>query len=184
MPNHLDDSKIASRYAKAFFEDALAADKVAPVMAFLPVWFASFSQIDGALDFFTHPSLSHTQKKDTLREQFPELLDHPFTLRLLDLLIENNRFGVLGPIVEQFFNLALAHQKTVVVQVTSPFAMDQDLLERLSSRLKPLLGCDHVGLETFINPALLGGLVLRYQDKIIDGSFEGKLKQLATQLQP
>jgi F-type H+-transporting ATPase subunit delta len=184
MPNLLDESKIARRYAKAFFEDAVAANKVEHVMAFLPVWWANFSQIEGVLAFFTSPAVSHAEKKDTIRQQFPDLLDHPFTLRLLDLLIGNGRFNVLGSVVEQFFNLSLQYQKTVVVKVTSPFPIEQDLLERLGESLKPLLGCDHVGLETFIDPGLLGGVVLRYDDKIIDGSIDGKLKRLATQLKP
>ena len=69
------------------------------------------------------------------------------------------------------------HEKTVDVEVISAFTMDETAKTKLAAALKQRLNRE-VKLNTIVDKSLIGGLVLRAGDLVIDGSVRGKLNKL------
>jgi F-type H+-transporting ATPase subunit delta len=100
---------------------------------------------------------------------------------LLRLLTENGRLDFLPEIAERFQELEAEDSNVADVEVVSAAALDGGQQERLAGALRQRLGRD-VRLSCTVDPALIGGAVVRSGDLLIDGSLRGKLERLETEL--
>jgi F-type H+-transporting ATPase subunit delta len=100
---------------------------------------------------------------------------------LLDLLTENGRLDYLPEIAEQFQALEAEAENVADVEVVSATALGEAQKERLAAALRARLRRD-VRLQCSVDPALIGGAVVRSGDLLIDGSLKGKLERLETEL--
>jgi len=97
------------------------------------------------------------------------------------LLAENRRVQLLGEIAALFEQLRANAESRVEAEVISATAVGAEQLKTIAAALKKRLGRD-VNLATRLDPSLVGGIVIRAGDLVIDGSVRGKLKALATHL--
>jgi len=98
------------------------------------------------------------------------------------VLAENHRLLLLPEISAHYEELRSAVENTVDVEVVSAVPLDtaqaDKLKQALSTRLKR-----QVRMRTAVDSALLGGAVVRAGDLVIDGSLQGRLQRLATELE-
>jgi F-type H+-transporting ATPase subunit delta len=99
----------------------------------------------------------------------------------LRLLTENGRLDFLPEITARFQELEAEARNVTDVDVTSATLLDERQQERLAGALRKRLNRD-VRLHCSVDPALLGGAVVRSGDLLIDGSLRGKLERLETEL--
>ena len=97
------------------------------------------------------------------------------------LLAQNKRLEVLPEITSQFEILRAQYETEVDVQVTSAVAMSEAQQAAMAAALKARFK-RNVRMTTSVNPALLGGAVIRAGDLVIDGSINGRLQRLASDL--
>jgi len=97
------------------------------------------------------------------------------------ILIENQRLLLLPEIVSIFESLRAEAEKTVNVVVDSAFELTTVQQEKIISSLKKRLGRE-IKLECKVNKDLLGGVVIRAGDKVIDGSARTRLSEMANAL--
>lgn len=97
------------------------------------------------------------------------------------LLVENRRLALLPEIVAQFEALKAEAEARVEATVTTAFALDPEQMESLSAALTRRLGRE-VNLTAHVDKSLLGGIVIRAGDLVIDGSVRGRLADLAAHL--
>ena len=97
------------------------------------------------------------------------------------LLARNKRLGVLPQIASQYAMLRAQYENELDVEVTSAATMDAQQQGKLAAALKKRFKRD-VRLTVDIDPALLGGAVIRAGDLVIDGSINGRLLRLASDL--
>jgi len=97
------------------------------------------------------------------------------------LLTENRRLALLPEIAGLYETLRASAEARVEAEVISASAVGADQLKTIAAALKQRLGRD-VTLATRLDPSLVGGIVIRAGDLVIDGSVRGKLKALATHL--
>ena len=100
---------------------------------------------------------------------------------LLRLLTENGRLDFLPEIATRFKELEAEDRNVAEVEVVSATALDERQKERLAAALKQRLRRE-VRLHCAVDPALIGGAVVRSGDMLIDGSLRGKLERLETEL--
>ena len=84
-------------------------------------------------------------------------------------------------ILELFHALLAAEQQFTDVELVSAFEMDDAVAEKLVAALKKRLGTD-VNVTTSVDQSLIGGVLVRAGDTVIDGSVRGRLNRLAEQL--
>ena len=94
------------------------------------------------------------------------------------MLAANKRLGLLTDIVDLFEQFKAERERTVDVDVVSAFPMDAAAEQQLSALLKNKLQRE-VKLSTRVDSSLIGGVIVRTGDTVIDSSISGRLKKLA-----
>lgn len=100
---------------------------------------------------------------------------------LVRLLVENRRLDLLPEIIAQFESLRAEAEARVEATVVSPFPLEAAQMKTISESLRRKFGRE-VNLMTQTDKSLLGGIVIRVGDMVIDGSIRGRLAELATHL--
>ena len=100
---------------------------------------------------------------------------------LLRLLTENGRLDFLPEIAVRFKELVAEAGNIADVEIVSATVLDERQKERLAAALRQRLRRE-VRLHCAVDPALVGGAVVRSGDMLIDGSLRGKLERLETEL--
>lgn len=169
-------STLARPYAKAAFNAALddkQLDQWSTVLATL----AAISEQEAIAELIANPSLSASDKAGKLKEIAGDTLNEGGA-NLVDILAGNRRLALLGEISEQFEALKAEQEKSADVLVTSAFSLSDSQQKSLTEKLSTKLG-RKVNLTVDVDDALIGGVVIKSGDMVIDGSVRGKLAKLA-----
>lgn len=169
-------STFARPYAKAAFGFAVAAQDLAGWQQQLGTLAAvvGSEKVAAAL---ASPSLTSAQQCSLLEQLCGDNLS-PAGRNFLHILAENKRLELLPEISAQFAILKAQQEKTVDVEISSAFALDNDSETRLATALAANLQ-RQVKVNTVVDPSLIGGVVIRTGDVVIDNSVRGRLDKLA-----
>jgi F-type H+-transporting ATPase subunit delta len=102
-------------------------------------------------------------------------------LNLVQLLLRRGRIDQLPNVAAAFRRLDDARRGITVATATSATALGPDEVRALTARLEQMTG-GPVELEIAVDPSVLGGLIVRVGDRLIDGSVRGRLERLRDQL--
>jgi F-type H+-transporting ATPase subunit delta len=102
----------------------------------------------------------------------------PVTTKFLGVLASNRRLAQLANVISAFNMLAARYRGETTAEVTSAHALAPDQVDALKARLKAQTGRD-VAIEAKVDPAILGGLIVKLGSRQIDGSIRTKLNTLA-----
>jgi F-type H+-transporting ATPase subunit delta len=105
----------------------------------------------------------------------------PLVVNLARILLRRNRTALGSQIAEAFQELVDEAKGIAHATVTSAVPLSEDDLRSVESRLRELTGGDVV-VETEVDESILGGMVVRIGDRLIDGSTKSKLQALKRQL--
>lgn len=100
----------------------------------------------------------------------------------IKVLAENHRLLALPEVLVAFVEHKAAYEKEITVDVISATALDKAQQEKLIAALSQRLA-RKVKLNCSVNPDMVGGMLIKAGDMVIDGSVRGKLDRLATALQ-
>jgi F-type H+-transporting ATPase subunit delta len=167
--------ELAQVYARSLFEVAREQGKLDIVREQL-AQFADALQGNRELAvFFFSPYFSTTEKQDGLGR----LLDgaDPIFLNFLKLLIENHRMPVIFRLRHEYERLWDEENKTLPVQITSAIALDEQTTASLGKQIGERAG-RKVTLSTRVDPDILGGIIVRVGNSILDASIRNRLEQL------
>lgn len=174
-----ENSTVARPYAEAVFDLAQSAgelDRWSEMLAFA----AAVAGDDAVRALDANPRVGRDQLEGLVLDICGERLNE-HARNMVRLLIENDRFAVLPEIAAHFEALKAEAQRIVNAVVTSAFELDEAQKTRLAAALEKKLG-RKVELETRTDGSLIGGVVVKAGDTVIDGSIRGRLRALATHL--
>ena len=129
--------------------------------------------------FFFSPYFSTEEKKDGLRRAVVDA-DDALT-NFLDVLIENHRIPAIFRIRREFERLWQEHNKLLPVEVTSAIELDPATVKEIGNRIGQQTG-RRVELTSSVDPDILGGIVLRVGNSILDASIRNRLESLRKQV--
>jgi len=167
---------LARPYARAAFETAEAAGQLADWSKGLGV-IAALMQQERVAVFLRQPSLSWEQQSKTLLDLAGDAVDGKLQ-NFIRLLASNKRLSLLPEVVELFEALKAERERSIDVDVISAFAIGDAEAQALADALKTRLQRE-VKLSTSVDQSLIGGLIVRAGDLVIDGSVRGKLNKLS-----
>lgn len=175
----MSDITTARPYAQAAFEEAqkLNALKAWSEMLFALAEAVNHPEIRAAIG---NPKVSKKQLSG-LMESILGTAASVQQRNFAHILVDNQRLLVLSEIVAIFETLKAEAEKTVNVVVDSAFELSAAQQEKIVSSLKKRLGKE-IKLACNIKKELLGGVVIRAGDKVIDGSARTRLGEMATAL--
>jgi F-type H+-transporting ATPase subunit delta len=175
-----DSTTIARPYAEAAFEVARASSA-------LDTWSDALNRLAAIVadpqvaSQIGNPNLSDKALLDLIFGVAGEGLSAEVQ-NLVRLLAENERLAVLPDLARLFDARKTAAQGVRHIQIRSAFALSDAEQDSLKGTLKGHFGAD-VELTVEQDPSLIGGLEVRADDVVIDGSVRGRLQQLANELQ-
>lgn len=137
------------------------------------------TQEEAVLAYLTNPSVQDARKKQAIDVVLKDA--QPEARNLAHLLIERHRVDIIPQLVEGFREALLAEQGIVLADVTTAEALDPSMQEAVQARIGELVG-KRVQLRMHTDPDLIGGLVARIGDEVIDGSVQTRLRRLRTRL--
>jgi F-type H+-transporting ATPase subunit delta len=126
--------------------------------------------------FLQAPQISEMEKREVLRKALADKAPKNFT-RFIEKLVSNRRQMLIPEIAIEFVNLVDEQQGRVHANVTVARAGNAGEAEDLSKRLSAALGKAVVAHLT-VNPAILGGIIVRIGDTVMDGSVRRRLGAL------
>lgn len=169
-------STLARPYAKAAFEYALDSNSLDAWSTMLSLA-AAVSQQDKVAKLLGSPDTTSEQMARTFTALCGDQLDQKGANFIAELA-QNKRLLLLPQINEQFEALKAQQQDVVDVSVSSAFELDEGQKKTLASKLSQSLKRE-VQMHTEVDKNLLGGVLIRAGDLVIDGSVRGKLAKLA-----
>lgn len=177
----LDLANIARPYAKAVFEIALKDNALDAWAGFLAAM-ALVAKDQSVRKLLTDPRLSREQKIQWLSDLAKEMqLGSASQLALLAILGENNRLITLSVLSDAFLEYKREHEKSALIQVKSAQPLSDVQQDQLKAALKKRYQRD-IQLSVDVDHSLIGGVIIKAGDEVIDGSLRGQLNRLQTQL--
>ncbi len=168
---------LAKRYSEALLEVAKnrnELDEVFSELCNVVDLLEDSDELKNFKAFLTHPVVPVAEKKDLLKSVFESKLKND-VLNLLYILAEKNKINLL-PSILYCFEAEMDKAKNILkVGVVSAIELDSDSVSRLKEKLEQKLH-KSVKFEFEVNPDIIAGLVLKIQDKTIDGSMATKLQ--------
>lgn len=124
----------------------------------------------------TSPRVKRDQVEKLILELAGEL--NKEQSNFIRILVQEGRMTVAAEIAEMFEVLRAEAEKSAQITVSSAFELNDEQQRKITAALKVRLGCD-VKLSCNVDKALLGGIVIRMGDKVIDGSANTRLAELS-----
>ncbi|MFN8533120.1 MAG: ATP synthase F1 subunit delta [Dehalococcoidia bacterium] len=173
------DATAARRYAQAVFGLATDQGRLDGWTDDLGTIATALAQPDlrGALESVKAPFAA---KQAIVDQVFSGQID-PLARNLLLLLIQRGRLHLIDDIVSRYGELVNEQRGIARATVTTAVALDDGERQQVADRLAGLTG-KQIRLETAVDPSIMGGLVARFGDKLIDGSTRTRLIALRQRL--
>ncbi len=173
------EGNAASVFARALLEAARDADAVGVVRAELADFAHAFGESQALRSALSNPQIHATAKSRVVASLTEGC--HPLVRNVLQVLLKRGRFTIVGGVRDEFESLVSAEDEVVRVGVTSAVELTETTRNKIAARVEAVTG-RRVALETTIDPAIVGGLVLRVGDRIVDGSVRSRIRQLRRRL--
>jgi len=174
-----DFTTVARPYANAVYDTASetsALDSWSDALANLA---AVISDVQMS-DLLDNPEISKVQKGELILQILGDKLNQQ-QQNLVKLMAENGRLMLMHDIVEQFEAARAKAENKIEAEVVSAFELSAEQTGELVNTLKNKFGCD-VTLTTTIDESLIGGVIIKAGDTIIDASMKSQLDSLALSL--
>jgi len=176
----LRSRKLARRYATALGELAVERGNLDVVEQDLRAFQQVFGEQPAFRRVIESENVTREEKIRIVREAFTDRLS-PLALNFLLLVISKRREDALFDMLDEFFAFADEKRGVVEVEISAAHALSEDQSRAISEKLSQVTGKE-VRLTTREDGDLIGGLVARIGDLVMDGSVRSRLARLGEQL--
>ena len=170
---------VARRYAQAIFDIAEQSEALEEWERDLRTLADTFGDPLVAA-FFQSPKTPNDEKRATAQRLLGPRAQ-PLALNLVGLLIERGRFAMVPAIYNAYHELLLERQGIAVGEITTAVRLSDEERAAVERRLREIVGKE-VELRTIVDPDIIGGIIARVGDQLIDGSVTSQLRKLRENL--
>ena len=172
-------SEVGLVYARALFDAATEADSVAGTGRELHAFVDALEYSSELANVVFNPQIEPDAKQRVIRALSTDR--DPLVAGMLRVLLDKGRIGEVAEVRDAYDQLASAASNTIDVEVTTAVEVGDAVEDDIRSRVKRSTGREP-RIEKRVDPAILGGLVLRIGDVIVDGSLRSRIDQLRARL--
>ena len=176
----MSSTRAAIRYAKAILEIADSKNVTSEVSADMALIASTIQSNSELSSFIQNPLVKTDAKKDVVSEVFASV--NPVTQSIFQLLLENKRFEILDSIAVEYNKLFDIMNGVEVAKVTTAVPMDAELEAKVSAKIASISSSKKITIENIVDPAILGGFILRIGDKQYNASIADRLQVLKREL--
>lgn len=169
--------RIATRYAKSLIDLAQEQNKLDRILEDIE----SFQEATNNRDFYLllkSPIINTDKKLEIFRILFDESFDE-LTMAFMDIILKKGREQQLPEIAAEFIAQYKEINHIQTVKLTTAQSLSEEVVERIKSKLEDSkVTDDHIEIVTAVDPELIGGFVLEFDNRLYDASVAHKLDQL------
>ena len=177
----MDQSAITVRYAKAFFSLAKEKNLIQPFKNDIEFVSEICNTSNEFILLLESPILKTSKKSEIITSIFEGKIND-LTLKFLQLIVKNKREIYIPAICRNYLALTRKDQNIKLAKLTTATAIDQKTVEKIKVTIERELNAK-VELTTNVKPDIIGGLILRMEDKQFDASVATQLKKIQQELE-
>lgn len=161
-------------YSQAIFEFALESDRLDQIQKEFDLFAQALEECPEYFEIIKTPVINLEEKKEIITETFKDSISEDL-LSFLKIVLDKNRGSDFLDIKHDFDRRVDEYKNILKASVESVIPLTDEQLGALSQNLEKITG-KQIVLISSINPTLVGGLVVKMGDQIIDGSVKFKLE--------
>ncbi|HET6262744.1 MAG TPA: F0F1 ATP synthase subunit delta [Chloroflexia bacterium] len=171
----------ARRYAQAIFEIARDTNTLDKWLSDLKTLNSIFGN-DNAVDTLDDPRLTGDNQRKIIAEHLPKGTVSELAENMLQLLVQRDRLSLLPRIVQLFQEMYNKEKGIVIAHVTTAVPLDEAHKRSVAEQISRMSGGKQVELRLTEDPRILGGIITRIGDELIDASVASRLADLQERL--
>jgi len=171
---------VAATYAEALYEAAEAQSAVDQVRTELDEFAAAMAPGSELRDALLNPEFDPTAKRAAVEELMEGA--HPVSTGFVQVLIDRGRLSEIDDVLAAYGRRVDAAEGRVVVTAVTAIPLTPELREQIREKVRVQTGRD-AELEETVDPSIIGGLVLRVGDVVVDASLRTRLEEMRRSLE-
>lgn len=173
--------QIAKTYGDALFELAVEENKLDLIAEDVSALITAFSENEELTRLMSHPKVSKEEKLDImtsiLKGRVADEIDG-----FVRIIIEKGRYMEIAAIFAYFMNRYKEYKNIGTAYVTTAVSLSEVQRQQVEKRLLETTGYEKVEVQYSVDEALIGGMVIRIGDRVVDSSIQTKLYELTKEL--
>ena len=174
--------QVRTVYGSALFDAAREVGRLTAVREQAEVIIRVLDENPEFLQILNHPEISMKEKTELVNAVFSGSAD-PLITGTIVVLIEKEHGREIGYVLESFVSEALEEEKIGVASVTSAVQLTEDQKERIRKKLLDTTSYEAMRVHYKVDPKLIGGLIIRLGDRVVDSSLSSKLARMQRDLE-
>ncbi|MEK7813973.1 MAG: ATP synthase F1 subunit delta [Candidatus Desantisbacteria bacterium] len=170
-------NSVAARYAQAFFDIAKEDEQIDEYGQELTIVSDALSMNPEFFRLIRHPAMTDVQKKELLKQILTACSLSKPTHEFLMVLERRKRMNLIQKIADSYLQMADNQKNIITVIVTSAIPLSSTQQDALRNKLSQMIS-SVIKLKMQVEPEIIGGLIIRLKDRVIDGSVRGRLERL------
>ncbi len=176
----MKDLSAARRYSSSLLELAIEKNELSETAEGLKILRQALKKVPELRAFLYSFRFETDKKVETLGNIFGDGITDLLS-QFMKTIIDNKRQDLIPDIADQFNKMAMNSMNKILVSTFTPEELSEDTGKMIKEKLDDLLGKD-VMIESKIDPGLIGGMILRIDNSVIDGSVRGYLTRMRREL--
>lgn len=173
---------VAGTYGEALFELALENNTIDTMLEEIKSVKKVFSENDELIKLLNHPKIDKDEKISVLEKIFENQVSREVT-GFLVIITEKGRQDQIGEILDYFINRVREYKNIGVAEVTSALPLSEDQKKKMEQKLLATTKYVEMQMHYQVDSSLIGGVVIRIGDRVVDGSIKSKLAEMTKSLQ-
>lgn len=171
----------ASAYGQALYELAIESGSAAGYLDEVQIVLEVFNENGELTDFLNNPKISKTDKVKTMESIFDSRVRKDIT-GLIVLAVEKDRQNDIQGILEYFITAIKDYLKIGIVNVATPMELSDRQKAEVEKRILDTTAFKKLEMNYSVDKSLIGGMVIRIGDRVVDTSIKTKLAELTKEL--
>ncbi len=173
-------SRIATRYSSSLLDLAKSSNKLDVVKDDMDVIVKIYAESKDLRSLLNNPIVKIEDKKEVLAKVFASTDET--TLTFISLLADRRREGELANVATNFISSYNEMKGITSATVVTATALTGDALADMKSYVSTLLGKADINLTNDVDPTIIGGIIIKHEDKLLDKSVSKELREIRKQL--
>lgn len=172
---------ISKTYGDALFELATEENQVDTMLAEVQALQTILKENTELNDLMNHPKIVKEEKLQVMENIFKGRVTKELT-GFLSLVITKDRYGQIGEIFRYFIDKVKAMKGIGIAYVTTAVELKDSQKQQIVDKLLATTSYKEMEMHYFVDQSIIGGMVIRIGDRVVDSSIKTKLEELQKQL--
>jgi len=169
----MSNNKVAKRYGKSLYLFAQEKKVVEEVLADVKELLQIMNEVPAFEQVMNNPVFTINKKKSILRKIVKSAND--VTQKFVEKVVEKGRSAYIKQICTSFEEIYRNQEGIISGEIQSVVSLDKTIISKVQKQLSDQIKGKEIQLENVVNPEILGGFVVKFQDKLLDQSVRKQL---------